>query len=331
MLFLGCDGGSTKFQYTLADETGRVLAHRKYPGLNAIAIGKEAFMRGLSEQVTDMLRQANTAPEAITHAMFAITGYGEDKTSVPDTQAAVSGALGHGRYTLANDSVAGWSGALLGQPGIAVASGTGSVAYGEDGRGGKARAGGWSILYGDEGSAYWVAVQALNAFFRQADGRLPRTRLYDAMMDIFDVTDPLHLPAEFHARFEQNVSAIAGFQRQVLALATAGDDCARGIYIRAAKELAALAQGLVRRLSFAADAPLLVSYAGGLFMAGDVIVAPFEEAIRQMGASPVRPRFGPAAGAVCYAARDFLTRDDLEAMYGAVDEALQKEDTSHAG
>ena len=37
--------------------------------------------------------------------------------------------------------------------------------------GDRARVGGWGELFGDEGSAYWIAVQGLNAFTRMSDGR----------------------------------------------------------------------------------------------------------------------------------------------------------------
>ena len=40
------------------------------------------------------------------------------------------------------------------------------------------RVGGWGELFGDEGSAYWIAAAGLNAFCRMSDGRLPRGPLH---------------------------------------------------------------------------------------------------------------------------------------------------------
>ena len=53
-------------------------------------------------------------------------------------------------------------GSLAGEDGINVISGTGSMTYGER-QGLGHRVGGWGELFGDEGSAYWVATQGLNA------------------------------------------------------------------------------------------------------------------------------------------------------------------------
>ena len=80
--------------------------------------------------------------------------------------------LGHDRYSCDNDMVCGWAGSLAGEDGINVISGTGSMTYGER-QGVGHRVGGWGELFGDEGSAYWIAAQGLNAFTRMSDGRLP--------------------------------------------------------------------------------------------------------------------------------------------------------------
>jgi glucosamine kinase len=53
--------------------------------------------------------------------------------------------------------------------GIAVISGTGSVAWGRNADGRVARAGGWGYLLGDEGSGYWVTRTAVQHALARAD------------------------------------------------------------------------------------------------------------------------------------------------------------------
>jgi DeoR family transcriptional regulator of aga operon len=89
---------------------------------------------------------------------------------VPRLNSIVRDLIGHDRSPCDNDRVGGWAGVLAGRDKINVVAGTGSIAYGE--RCGRAhRVGGWSELFADEGSAYWVAVQGLNAFGRMSDAR----------------------------------------------------------------------------------------------------------------------------------------------------------------
>lgn len=61
--------------------------------------------------------------------------------------------------------------------GVAVISGENSLAFGVGRNGLKARAGGWGYLLGDEGSSYWIGLEAVKAVLAQADGRGDETAL----------------------------------------------------------------------------------------------------------------------------------------------------------
>ena len=103
--------------------------------------------------------------------------------------------LGHRRYRCGNDMVCAWAGSLGGEDGINIVAGTGSIGYGER-RGKTARAGGWGEVFGDEGSAYWIAVQGLNVFTRMSDGRLPKGPLYAAFTASLGLSADLDLCAK---------------------------------------------------------------------------------------------------------------------------------------
>ncbi|MET0863056.1 MAG: BadF/BadG/BcrA/BcrD ATPase family protein, partial [Nakamurella sp.] len=57
--------------------------------------------------------------------------------------------------------------------GIALISGTGSVAWGRTADGTVARAGGWGYLLGDEGSGYWIGRQAVRHALQLVDRGQP--------------------------------------------------------------------------------------------------------------------------------------------------------------
>jgi len=309
MLFLGCDGGSTKFEYLVADAQGACVAHQTFPGMNLMQDGMEEYARGIRTHV----RALGIDPGTLTHAAFGVTGYGESRTAARDMTAAVQTALGHGRCTVCNDSVTGWSGALGMQPGICVAAGTGSVAYGQDRHGNGARAGGWSLRFGDEGSSCWIARRAANLFYHQADGRLPRTQLYSAFMREFDLQDPLYFSVEFEEAHAKTAADLAAFQRKVLALCHEGDPQVIALYRSAGEELALLVQALIGRLDFG-DQPVQVAYTGGLFNAGAFLIEPFTEAVQALGAAVVKPLYRPVIGAAGYAARSDLRQEALRTM-----------------
>ena len=320
MYFLGCDSGSSKIAFAVSDGMGRVLVKTEFPAITLFRGGADTYAADMKRYLNAVLARAGIEPGRVACAAFGLTGYGETETSAREMEAAVTAALPGVHCILANDSVVGWSGALRASTGIHVVSGTGSVAYGEDGRGGAERAGGWSLFYGDEGSCYWVGVQGINAFFRQADGRMERTLLFSYIMDLFKLKDPLFVCGAFEEMTEGgSADKVAAFQRHVLALYHMGDPVAKSIYIRAAEQLSLLVKALRERLRFEENAP--VSWSGGLFKAGECILAPFSQKVRALGCVPVPPAYGPLAGAVGYAARAFLSPDETDRIMEAVDKA----------
>src|SRR5439155_26556427 len=117
--------------------------------------------------------------------------------------------------------------------GVVIVAGTGSIAYGHDGSGHAARAGGWGYLLGDEGSGFWIGRRALAAVVRQADGRGPVTQLTGLILDRMGITRPGDLIHETYYRDlkRQAIAALAPLVQQAHA---AGDAVADHILQRAA-------------------------------------------------------------------------------------------------
>ena len=199
--------------------------------------------------------------------------------------------------------VCGWAGSLGGIDGINVISGTGSMTYGErDGRG--SRVGGWGELFGDEGSAYWIATRGLNAFTRMSDGRLPRGPLYDAIKSRVGVHSDLDLIHVVVDRWQGHRSAIADLSKTVAEVASQGDAVAAGILTDACVELATIVETTRVELGFDMDDLVPVSYSGGMFNA-EFIRQGFERTLVTLNPNfDLRsPLFSPVVGAALYAAK----------------------------
>ena len=104
--------------------------------------------------------------------------------------------------------ICGWAGERGAVDGIDVISGTSSMAYGErQGRG--VRTGGWSELFSDEGSAYWIAARALNVCSRMSDGRLPEGPLAQLLREHLQLTSDLEVIDVVLNRWQGHRSEIA--------------------------------------------------------------------------------------------------------------------------
>jgi N-acetylglucosamine kinase-like BadF-type ATPase len=325
LIFLGCDGGSTKTEWLLADETGRVLSHRIFGGCNYAFLGEEGFRALMAESIGAVLAEGGVSPAAVTAAMLGLTVYGE----VPDTErtipAAVAAALPGCPAEIANDSVAGWGGSLAGRPGINIVAGTGSVAYGRDPFGRGCRVGGWSLFFADEGSCSWVARQMIGEFVKQADGRHPRTVLYDELRRELHLTHDPYFSGYLQTEVRQNSALLAQLQPVALRAARQGDAAALDIYRRAAEELTEMASAIRAQLAFPAGEPVAVSYSGGLFRAGDVILEPFAACMERQGFCIAPPLYSPAVGTLALAAEGRLSREQTDAMLAAAAAQIARE------
>jgi len=302
-LFLGMDGGGTKTAFLLTDGEGTTLAESRQPSCYYFDTGIQLVADVVRAGVTAVTEASGTAPADITFAHFGLPGYGEASGDTATLDAIPAAVLGHDRYTCANDMVAGWAGSLAGADGINIVAGTGSITYGER-HGVGHRVGGWSEVFGDEGSAYWIGVQGLNAFSRMADGRLPRGPLYEMVRARVGVTHDLDLISVVVDTWGAGRTEIADLARVVVAAAEAGDEAADGVLRRAADELTTLVTATAAALRYPTGEAVPVSYSGGLFRSERFLGA-FADALRERDPALhlVAPRFGPSLGSVIAAMR----------------------------
>ena len=302
-LFLGVDGGGSKTAFVLTNDAGQVLAEAQTPSCYYFGDGIGLVEHVLGHGISEICRQAAVEPRSITQAFFGLPGYGEVSADMVQLNAIPGKILGHDRYTCGNDMICGWAGSLGGADGINVISGTGSMTYGErNGRG--CRVGGWGELFGDEGSAYWIAVRGLNAFTRMSDGRLPRGPLYDAFKARVGISGDLDLIDVVMNRWQGRRASIADLSKTVVEADLRGDPTAAAILMEASAALVEIVNATRDNLGFGPADSVPVSYSGGMFTA-DVLRRGFEKMLLAQSARyELRvPAFDPGLGAVLYAAK----------------------------
>jgi N-acetylglucosamine kinase-like BadF-type ATPase len=313
--FLGVDGGGTKTEFLLIDEDGTVLASRRDGSAYYLETGVDALGVMLATGMRDMLEKASISPANVTFAAIGLPAYGEDSGLLPRLDRLAAAVISTERYRCVNDMVCGWAGALAGHDGINIVAGTGSIAYGEfEGR--QARAGGWGELFSDEGSAYWVAREALSLFSRMSDGRADKGALYGLIRAHFQLHADLDVCAKVYGPPPLARSGLAALAPIVAQAAREGDGEAQQILARAANELAAIVNAVRDGLAVPPSTALPVSYSGGMFRLGNATVPLLQSALNATGRSYefTSPRLSPVAGAALYAARLAGTRLSAHAI-----------------
>ena len=256
---LGIDAGGTKTVCLLADERGEILGEAREGGANLQTAGELEVEKVLHRVMEVAIGDREIAPAAIC---LGIAGVDREEDA-----AAVHGIMRRigykARIRVVNDALVALVAGAGDAPGVVIVTGTGSIAYGHDGRGHAARAGGWGYLLGDEGSGFWIGRRALSAIVREADGRGPVTELTPLVLKHLGIRKPADLIHETYYR-DLRRHAIAGLAPLVQQAQSDGDAVAADILHRAATELVIAARSVVTQLQMRGDVfPFIL--AGGIF------------------------------------------------------------------
>ncbi len=136
-----------------------------------------------------------------------------------------------------------------GGDGVLAIADTGSIAYAKRGNN-YYRCGGYGAILGDEGSAYYIAVEGLKLCLRRCDMGLPPDGLTSAMIDA--VGGELRYVVDFvSTHSKQDIAALAPI---VVTFAGRNDSDARQILIRAGTLLGDSVAVLLRRLELVSPA-----------------------------------------------------------------------------
>lgn len=258
--FLGIDGGQSSTTALIGDETGRILGRGEGGPCNHAAEeeGRRRLERAIGESVGAARAEAGLSPKVrFAAACCGMSGGAEDKRAILES------ILPADELIVTTDAVIALAGATPSGLGIVVIAGTGSMAFARNQSGETARAGGWGYLFGDEGSAFDIARQALRAALRMEEGWGPATDLREKLLQAGGAASANELMHRFYAP-DWPRDRIASFAPLVDEAAEAGDGVAAEILYFAASQLAMLVSA-VRPLVCQADAATQVAFAGGAF------------------------------------------------------------------
>ncbi len=278
--FIGIDGGGTGTRAVVIDGKREVVGRGEAGASNYHGVGADVAAQNCALAAQNAIKDAQNNQPEFDALDIAAWGFGLAGVRRPGDIEKMTPALAavcHHPFSLETDVVAAHAGAFSGQPGIVLSAGTGAICFGADESGEQFYADGWGPLLGDEGGGYWMGTEALRAVCRGLDGRGPKTRLIEPVLEQLGVENGEQLIEFVHSEACSR-ETIAALTRVVFAQADLGSSEASAIRARAAMFLSSGVKSVARamlhrRLDRAmaseneAPAPLevLVALRGGLF------------------------------------------------------------------
>lgn len=277
---LGIDGGGTHTRASLM-AGDKVVAYAESGSIKRLRVGAEAAEANLRALLQDVFRQAGSARVAAASCGVASAAM----PGIPEWITAVFHEFGIERSEVVGDEVIALDAAFQGGPGILQIAGTGSNTVGRAPDGSRENAGGWSSRLGDEGSGYWIGInavrRALIAYDREQPSQVLKkvgevwgTPTIDELINVGDGT-----PAP-------DFAALAPLINE---LAEAGDPVALDVVRQAAADLAAFVllvrDKLGRKHNIAGEVP--VAWTGSVIEKMKLVREPFFAALKR--AAPEMP------------------------------------------
>lgn len=262
---LGIEGGGTRTTALVAEEDGRIRGRGAAGPSNPLKVGyataRREILRAARRAMASAFRGRASQPRRNRRIEAVVIGLaGAGRPEVERRMLAwLRRAIPARRHWVTTDARLALEAALGDAPGLIVISGTGSICFARDARGGIHRAGGWGTPFDDAGSGYDVARKAVAAALRASDGRGPKTLLTPLLCrarGLRDITEIVLRPLE--------PSEVAALFPIALRAARRNDRVAARLLNDAGAELAALACVLLRRLGWTRRAVPVV-LAGGVF------------------------------------------------------------------
>jgi N-acetylglucosamine kinase len=297
---LGFDGGGTKTECVLMDETGAILARSRSGASNAVNLGAKASAAALAEAGREALRLAGKQPASVAFALAGISGAGE-----PAVQAEIKTLL---QPTFPNASIVIISDLPLtlvaaGEiPSVVVIAGTGSAVLGRTSPLKLARAGGFGPIIGDRGSANDIGRKTVARCFQKFLNN-EDSPLTDEILRTFDCTWPQFVDL---AR-EQSTVIFPKVFPIVARAAESGALSARAILEMAAVNLMDQVNEVVRQLQLQ-NRGFFLAKTGGVFDGSPFLNEHFDALVRKFyPKTRIGPLPRPVAESAALLARDALT------------------------
>lgn len=296
---LGVDGGATKTLATVVSENGSVLSLATASGANPLVWGEAGF-QNIRSACDAAMMIAQIDWKEIELAFIGMSGSDEPNSKSHEFAKSQLQSLLPFPFYLDNDGFIAHAGALAGGEGVVVVAGTGAITLGIS-EGKRMRVDGMGHWFGDEGSATWIALQALRAAVRSQDGRSEETKLAEVLPKALMV-DSLRDVASLLASGDLTKFELAMLAVTVAKVADEGDFVAQKILQDAVSLLAESAVTALKRLG---NTSLPISFTGGVFRLTPKMTKFFRDAVlKQLPEARIfDPKLPPHLGAALLAAK----------------------------
>jgi N-acetylglucosamine kinase-like BadF-type ATPase len=238
---IGVDGGGTKTVAVAYDVEGNVLGEGRSGFSNVMVDFKEA-----TKHILEAIEQAQGNLPKVDCKYIYLGIAGSEGIENKDELIQILIDAFQTKVSVVNDSIIAHAATLKGEDGILAISGTGAIAIGISSEK-RVFTGGWGHLLGDEGSGYWIVMEAFRQMIIEADESLPLGQLSMELLKEMGYTDPQDIKLYAYSRPKAEIAKLC---KVVTRIAIAGDPVATRILDHAGQKLGKMTWNCCKKLGY---------------------------------------------------------------------------------
>lgn len=295
-MIFGIDGGGTKSRIRLEDEKGNLFAEAIGSSTNIYSVGAKTVEYNLKNLIQSACGKCKIEPIEISSCCIGSAGL-DRKDEKEFFYKVLKSICPNAKIKLCTDAEIMLIGGLQAYEGYCLIAGTGSVAFARNKEGTLARSGGLGYMLGDEGSALWIAYEAIKRSYKSLEHRDIKSNMIYSLVDFFELNQPNEFIAMLHKNFDK--ATIAKACPLVFDMAAKGDLLAKDIVEKAIAELTLLVQSIIQIMPLQNNEIVL---AGGVLEKNIEFRQKIIEKITPLGVKPIQAKASAEYGA-CMLAR----------------------------
>lgn len=261
ILYLGIDGGGTKTQFVLCDNSGKIVRELKLGACNPVSVGVDDACSVLENGIKKVCAGYSLG----TISVFAgVAGCG-----IESYRTSIELFLSKYRFaklTVRSDAENIISAGLKGKDGLVVIMGTGSVIYSVN-EGKKSQTGGYGHFIGDDFSGSMFGSECLRASLFHRDGSGPETIITELIKEKIGM-EPYEAIPELYSKGK---SYVASFAPLLFEAVNRNDKVANEILEKNIVQLASQLSSVLKKYK-GIRGPIPIILAGGLTNFSDVFL-----------------------------------------------------------
>jgi len=295
LIYAGIDAGGTSSKCMVVNEKNEILARLKTGPANYQVVGINKAILEIKKLLKLVCDEIGINSIDILGVGMAGAGSSGDINIIENKLLPLKNVK---KSYITNDGEIAVLGAHGGKEGIVLIAGTGSIVYGITNNHQTIRGGGWGPLLGDEGSGFWIGMQAIKLIIKASEGRARKTSLEKAVLNYLKVNSLRELVTFIH-QIPLPREKVASLTPIVIEEMLKNDKIAEQIIYKGLNELALTVRVVFRKMKTNINE---IAVMGGIFTNKHIYQIFYDMMLNTYRLKVIKPKYSADYGAVLYGA-----------------------------